>query len=132
MSTLEPGNSKCSNSCNEQTPAGIGKVDARLGVLACVTHHLVEKILIVGEERIPGHLSEESEESGDENTTAHTRGTDHVHPGLLAVSDFDLDSLLDLGDFGFDQDGGSVVFGVVLDEDSMGFVVSVSTDEPSG
>jgi len=104
VSALESGNSKRSNSCDEQTPAGIGEIDSGLGVLACVAHHLIEEILVVREERVSGHLCEESEEGRNKNTTAHTRGANHVHPGLFTVTDFDLNGLLDLGDFGFDQD----------------------------
>lgn len=115
----------------DQAPTLICKVNPRLGIRARVAHHDEQEVLVVGEQSVAGHLREETEEAGNEGSSAHAGRADHVPPGLLRVVHFDLDGGADLGHFCFDEDGVCVAFSVVFGEDSLGFLVTVAADEPS-
>lgn len=132
MSALKLHHHKCRDHGAEERPVGVSKINARLGIGAGVAHHLVQQVLVVGQQGVSGHLCEEPHHGCDEDAATHAGCAHHVEPGLVAVADFDLDGLFDLRDFSFDEHGVDVAFGVVLDEDGGGLVVAISADQPSG
>ena len=87
--------------------------------------------MIVRQERVTAHLGEETEEDNDKDTTAHARGADHIHPGLLGVLHFNLDGGSNLCHLGLNKDGVSISFGVVLGQDSKSLIVAIFADKPT-
>lgn len=114
MPTLESRDDEGKQSAIDKTPAGVGDVDSCLLRLLGVVHHVEQDIRVVAEQRIAGELREETDEDGDQNATAHTSGAEEFHPGLLGNFHLGLDRFADLGDFGLDKEGVSVVLGMVL------------------
>jgi len=128
----EASDNKSNDNTVEQTPALVSNVDASLSEVGGVTHHLEEQVGVVREEGVAAHLREETHHNGDEHTTTHTGGGEHVHPGLLRVLELELDGRSDLGHLGLDKDRGSIAFSVVLGENSECLVIAVLADEPTG
>jgi hypothetical protein len=113
----------------EQTPAGVGEVDAGGGVVGGVAHHVEEHAGVVADEGVAGELGEEADKGGDEDATAHAARADQIHPRLLRHFHLRLDGLADLDDLGLGEGRVGVSLGVVLDQDGGGLVVAVLGDE---
>ena len=131
-SAAETGDKERNQGAVEERPALVGNVDSGLGVVAGETHHAVNGVGIVGKQGIAGHLGEQTQECGDEDTTTHTGGAEHGPPGLLGVLHLELDGGLDLGHLGEDDVVVRIIFAMVLDEDGERLIVSVLADEPTG
>lgn len=129
VSTFEASDDQSDDCSIEKTPASIGEVDSGLCVVVGETHHTEKDTGIVAQKGVAGKLSEETDEDGDNESTSHTGGADDFEPGLLGGFHLGLDSLPDLHDFGLDELGAGITFGMVLDEDLSGFLLAVFGDE---
>ena len=125
VAALEAGDVEGDEGAVDETPAGVGQVDARLGVGGGVAHHAEEDAGVVAEQRVARQLGEEADEEGDvEAATQPVRGH-QLHPRLLGHLHLRLDGLADLGHLGLDEQRVPVALGVVLDQDGAGLLVAV-------
>lgn len=115
----------------EETPALVGDVDSRLGIGSRVVHHLEEEVGVVRDKSVAGHLSEETEENGDDDTLSHGLGREHNPPRLLRILHFNLNGGADLSHFGVDKDRAGIAFGVVFGENGKRFFVTVVGNQPT-
>ena len=129
LTTGESGDDKSDDDSVQQTPALVGHVDARLCAVIGKTHQVEEQLLVVREQSITAHLGEQTQEDGDDDTAAHSRSSDHVHPGLLRVLHLELDRGSNLGHFSLDEERVGVVFSVVFDQNGIGLVVTVTGNQ---
>jgi hypothetical protein len=132
VATLEAGDDERNDGGVDERPAGVGDVQARLGVRRCVAHHAEKLARVVADEGVAGQLGEEADEDGDEEAAAHTRGLDEAEPGLAGHLHLGADGLADLDDLGLDELGVGVALGVVLDEDGAGLLSLILRDEETG
>jgi hypothetical protein len=130
-SSAESGDDKGNDNGVHQTPALVGDVDSGFCEGGSVAHHLEKKVLVVREESVAAHLGEDTEEAGNEDTTAHTLGAQHVEPRLFGVLELNLDSRSNLSHLSLDEDRVGIAFRVVLGQDSKSLIVAVFADEPT-
>ena len=88
--------------------------------------------MVVAYEGITGHLSEQAEESGDEDSSTHSGGAEEIDSGHFGVLHFKLDCGLYLCHFGLDEYRFGIAFSVIFHEDRECFLMFVFADEPSG
>lgn len=131
VATLESRDDQGGDGGGEETPAVVCEVDPGLCEGGRIPHHAEEKARVVREQRVAGHLGEETHHRRDKDATAHARGFDHVPPGLLGVVHLDGDGRLDLSHLRTGEQRVRVPLGVVFDQDSKGFVVAVLADQPT-
>lgn len=132
MAPLKARDDEGNGSGVEQTPASVGDVDASLGVVGRVSHHLKEDARVVAEQSVAGELSEEPDENGDEKATSHALRRQDLHPRLLGDFHLGLDSLADLGYLSLDEERIAITLGVVFHKNRSGLVIPVLRDEVTG
>jgi len=132
VATLEAGDEHGNDGRVDQTPAGVGKVNARLGVVGGVVHHAEEDTRVVAEQGVAGQLGEETDEERDDNAAAHTIRPEQVHPALLRGLHLRANGLADLHDLSLDEERAGVALSVVLDEHLSGLLIAVLGDEVTG
>lgn len=102
--TAEPGDDQSDYDSVGETPALVGDIDARLGEVRSISHHLEQQVLVVRQQCVSTHLGEKSEEARDEHTSTHTLGPKHIEPRLLGVLHFEFDCRSYLSHLGLHED----------------------------
>lgn len=131
-SSAESGHREGDDDSVDERPALVGDVDPGLCICGSVPHQAEQKTLVVRQQCVAAHLSEESEKCGDEYSATHTRGTHHIQPRLLGVLHLKFDGRSDLRHLGLYEDGIGITFGMILDQNSEGFVIAVFADQETG
>jgi hypothetical protein len=132
LSSWKPPHEQTDQHRIHQIPAVQPHIQLSLEIRVGVANELQQVVQVVADECVAGPLREEAEEAANKHALAHAGGRHHFEPGALRVEQFDADGGLDLSHFGADELGARVAFGVVVDEDAVGFFAFVFGDKKSG
>lgn len=132
VTAFEAGDDDGDNGSVEERPAGVGQVDAGLGVVGGVAHHAEQNPGVVAEKGVAGELGEETDEKGDVETATETIGFEELHPGLVGNLHLGSDGLANLRDLSLNKKRAGITLSVVLDQDGAGLIITVLGNEVTG